>query len=193
MSKKKNKKKIILLISCIVSIVLVFTVFNIWMSYKNDLIEDDYSKDIRILNENNVSLVIYGNEVKFREGVKYENIGEINKSSFKGDEFLVMNDLYSNASLDDEDFSEIKELVSNGVTFMYYGDSKFDVFKEKGFLTDQIDNGKYIGFTMRAFSTKATLYHGWSKEEEEAYKEYDEALGESIISSIVYELKIKKR
>ena len=184
---KKKKKKIILVTSFIVSIVLVLTVFFVWMFSGDDSVEEDsYSKNIRILNENNVSLVIYGDEIKFRDGVKYKNVSEINESSFNGNEFLVLNDLSSNALLDDEDYTEIKELVSNGVTFMYYGMSKFDAFQEKGFFNYSIDQ-KYLAFTMSAYSSKATSFLLWDKELEESFKEDDEVLGEDIVFSIVYD------
>ena len=186
-----KKKKIILLTSLIASIALVIIVCFVSMGgifHKQELGEDTYSKEIKILNENNVSLVIYGDEVKFRDGVKYENIDEINKSSFKGDEFLVMNDRSSNASLDDNDYIEIKELVSNGVTFIYIGNLKIDTFKEKGFIDDNFSKD-CLQFIMSAFSTAATSSGPWDYNSEEAFKINDELLGEVIVSSVVDELK----
>ena len=188
-----KKKKIILLASFIASISLVFIIVIAWMFFpSNNSAEDQYSLDIRIMNEHNVSLIIYGDEVKFRDGVKYKNITEINESffTFDGNEFFVINDRSSNASLDDEDYIEIKDLVSNGVTFMYIAGtsgSKLDIFKEKGFIRDNF-NKDYLGFTMSAYSSKFGNEGVWTTDSEEAYKIDEEGLGESIVSNVVYEL-----
>lgn len=180
-----NKKRIIILVSAIALIIVVFLVLFMDGCTNNKSGEDTYSKNIKIMNENGVSLVIYGDEINFRDGVEYDTISEINKSSFEGNEFLVINDRTSNVVLNDEDYTEIKELVSNGVTFMYIGGSKLATFKEKEFFTN---TNNYLGFTMSAISCKVT--HGiWSNVEEEAFKVNDELLGSIIVGNVVKELK----
>ena len=183
---KKKKKKIILLTSLIASIALVFAVFFVWMFSSKETVEDTYSKYIKVLNENDVSLVIYGDEVKFREGVNYKIIDEIDKTSFNGDEFLVMNDRLSNAPLDDEDYTEIKDLISNGVTFIYIGESKLETFKQKGFIGSYGEDD--LEFVISAFSTRVS-FGPWDRSMEEDFKKYNEILGESIVYTIVYELR----
>ena len=191
MNKKKSKKKIILLTSFIASIALVFVIVIACMFSGNKATEDQYSIDIRIMNEHNASLVIYGDEVSFRNEVKYKNITEINESffTFDGNEFFVINDRSSNASLDDEDYIEIKDLISNGVTFMYIAGtsgSKLDIFKEKGFINDKFPKDK-LGFVISARNFKVGTGL-WSYDAEEAYKINDELLGSSIVGSIAREL-----
>ena len=189
-----KKKKLIIILTSISFFVVGILIFVICLSNMSlftnkHLGEDTYSKYIKILNKYNTSLVIYGDEVEFRDGLKYKNIVEIDKSSFekKGDEFLIINDRLSNASLVDEDYTKIKELVSNGITFIYIGGSKLNIFKEKGFLDEDYPND-VLEFSMSAFSSKATCYGPWSYESEEAFKINDELLGESVVFDVVDEL-----
>ena len=188
----KKKKKIILLVSLIVSIALVFAIVFKLMFSGSGTFEDTYSSNIKIMNEHNVSLVIYGDEITFRDGVKYKTINEISKPSFNGNEYLVINDRSSNTALDDEDYTEIKELISSGVTFIYIGGtegSKLETFKEKGFFST--DNINFLGFRVSAISFEVTTGI-WSYKTEEAFKKNDEFLGEQIVSSVVSELRKKE-
>ena len=181
-----SKKSIIILISALALVIIICFMFFTNGCINRTYDGDSYDKNIKIMNDNNVSLVIYGDEITFRDGVNYKYINGIDKSSFSGNEFLVVNDRSSNVVLDEEDYIEIKELVSKGVTFMYIGSSKLNTFKEKGFITDQVDN--YLGFTLSP-TPSASSYGLWSTSHEETFKINSEYLGSTIVSNIVHQLK----
>ena len=88
---------------------------------------DTYDKNIVIVNENFPSdIVIYGEEIKFREELKYRNIDKIDEANMIQDSyefrFLVINDRLGNVVLTKEDAALILELITDG------GEQKLGIF-----------------------------------------------------------------
>lgn len=137
------------------------------------------------MNEQNVTLLIYGDSIDFKDGVQYDNISEIDKTNFRGDEFLVINDRNSNVLLSDDDYVELKELIATGVTLMYFGDSKLDEFKDNGFYSSYND---CLGFYINAIDY-TVIFGLWSIKDEEIYKTNKKLLGQTVVETVVYELK----
>ena len=183
-----KKRKIIISVSIFVSAILIFATCYLCLGlYSNkEQGEDSYSTNIKTINKYNYPIVLYGDEVKFRDGVKYKKSTKISESPFKNNTFLVINDRSSTVSLDDEDYiSLVEDFTYCSRTFIYIGGSKLAFFKERGFIGEYNDD--CLGFMISTFSSKVTM-NIWNSASEEIFKTNDDYLGEKIVSYIASEL-----
>lgn len=188
------RKKILWVIGSIFGAMLLlissFVIYG-YMTMKS-LEGDTYDENIVIVNENFPSdIVIYGEEIKFREKLKYRNIDKIDEKNIIQDSyefsFLVINDRFGNAVLTEEDVALILELIMQRrlMGFYYIGTAKLDIFQDVGIIQNELSSSAC------AFCTGYT--HGFLKygiewlykNDELAIRQNDEFLGDVLLSRIV--------
>lgn len=174
-------------------IILVIAVF-IGIKFKNATTpgnpdKDGYSANIDYLNEN-VSILVYGTDINFREKLQYETISKMDENSMNKDAdniYLLINDLDAKAELTQSDVTFLKSYAdkNNNFNFFYIGTDKLKLFTESGIFTDfgvQEDEMSF-GYVITE-GTRMTYSGAWSGTDQEHYEKNEELLGEILADTI---------
>ena len=153
---------------------------------------DTYDKNIVIVNENFPSdIVIYGEEIKFREELKYRNIDKIDEANMIQDSyefrFLVINDRLGNVVLTKEDAALILELIMQRrlMGFYYIGTEKLNMLKDSGIIQNELSSSACAFCTGYAHGFLKYGIEWLYKNDELAIRQNDEFLGDVLLSHIV--------
>lgn len=153
---------------------------------------DTYDKNIVIVNENFPSdIVIYGEEIKFREELKYRNIDKIDEANMIQDSyefrFLVINDRLGNVVLTKEDAALILELIMQRrlMGFYYIGTEKLNMLKDSGIIQNELSSSACAFYTGYVHGFLKYDIEWLYKNDELAIRQNDEFLGDVLLSHIV--------
>lgn len=187
------KKSIKILIGILVAIILAVVVRFVWpyISPQDTSDEmDGYDASINYLN-NEVSsqLLFYGEDIEFRDSVKYTKITSIDEKSIKSNAdyvFLIISDLGGTTELDADMVTFLKEYAdkNNSFNFYYVGTEKLDIFtsgifEDYGISSDDMSFGYVV-------SSGCRLTHGgmWSGNDAQYLEKNKELLQENILDTI---------
>ena len=195
MSKKLRK-----ILTILVALLLVFFTFKqngLLAMIGNFFIEEDdkdpFVEDIEYIynGDYKVDLIIYGDEVEFREEVEYRRITEITEDSIASDAdyiFLIICDRSGKTAFDIDTLRFLKEYADKNLrfNFEYVGESKMDlytsgeVFDEYSVSSDDLSFGYIVYEGTR-------IQHGgvWSQEEER----YDDKINQKLMDNVMYFMK----
>lgn len=160
---------------------------------------DTYDKNIVIVNENFPSdIVIYGEEIKFREELKYRNIDKIDEANMIQDSyefrFLVINDRLGNVVLTKEDAALILELIMQRrlMGFYYIGTEKLNMLKDSGIIQNELSSSACAFCTGYVHGFLKYDIEWLYKNDELAIRQNDEFLGDVLLSQIVRSIQTNK-
>ena len=194
-------RKILTIVLIIVATIgFVTASFFIWKNlFPHNEFADSYDEAIFILNENYPSeILVYGNDVGFREAVKYRAIEalseedfNLNTSSYKY-HFLVINDINNDLSISKEDFIRCKKYADeNKLNFYYIGKQYLDLLRELQFYgMGGNEENRGIAYVISPIGRDS--YVGiWTTDDETYLEIRPEILGELLAFSFVDDV-IKK-
>ncbi len=139
------KKILIIILSTICGLFVAFEVgmkiyiHNVEKKNEELFKNSDYYKNCEAINKYNVNIMIYGEEHRQFDYLKPSYISSLKEISWDNDyNVLIVNDLYSETTMDESDYQMIKDVVSTGenkLIFYYYGNKKFNQLLEYELLT----------------------------------------------------------
>lgn len=138
---QESKKVILTIISFIAILIIAVTIyFKIVEENENEYVwvGDSYDKAVKVLNENfSTDIVLYGEELAFRENVVYRYINALNDELLSTDkeyELIIINDLNGTVNFTDNEIETLKKHVLKGKANLYYlGTEQYNKLKENGF------------------------------------------------------------
>lgn len=147
---KRKHKIIIILIALLIVIASIM-----WYMYSNSG-DDAYDLAIRGLNEEfNADIMVYGDDVEFRKGLKYRRIDDINETTLSSDishgyKAIYVLDESSKNTVTDEQWLLMKTYVEEKGYDMYYiGEQYLDDLQRLGFTSGYYNDDErsleYIG------------------------------------------------
>lgn len=193
-----NNKRI-LVFFCIVLIVILLILPIVFNDNNKDDTDtgDTYDQNIRIINEMHpVKVVIYGEDIIFRDELKYVITDQISRDIMRDDEkkyervVLIVNDLKGTTPLLDTDLDTIKYLLDNErFDFYYLGTNNIESIISNGIWAGEItDEDLSVGTALYYNST--CYFRGiWTEYDEKMSHEKEENLGMILIMQIVSCLK----
>lgn len=188
-------------IKILMGIVLLFLILvSIWYFYPDISAEsidekDRYDIAIEYLN-NEVSsqLLLYGEDIEFREAVNYTKISAIDEESIKSDAdyvYLIISDLGGKAELNAEMVTLLKEYADKNTSFnfFYIGTDKLKIFTSGifeyyGMAEDEMSFGYVVDKGERL-----TYGGAWSENDHQYLDMNRELLQENILNIIAQIIK----
>lgn len=195
------RKKILWVIGSIFGATLLLVISFVAYGYMTmqSLEGDTYDKNIVIVNENFPSdIMIYGEEMKFREKLRYRNIDKIDEGNVIQDSyefrFLVINDRVGNVVLTEEDTSLILELIMQRrlMGFYYIGTEKLNMFQDCGIIQNELSSSACAFCTGYSYGFLKYGIEWLYKSDELAIKQNDEFLGNALLNHIVSSIQTNK-
>ncbi len=135
--KKKKVNVICLVIIGILALAILSAIGAIFLrragiinfNFSNEDSKDGYDIEIEVLNTTvPTTILLYGEDLEFREAVPYKKISEINEDTLTTEtEYtaLIISDCNATASISTEEYQLIREkLENNKFSFYYYGRDK---------------------------------------------------------------------
>ncbi len=151
---------------------------------------DGYEKMVQYLKrEENSEIILYGEEIGFRESVEYRKISTIDETNIKSDKdyvYLIINDLNGTISFTEENLKFLKNYADKNLSFnfLYIGNDKMDLFTSGIFDSYAIsDESKSFGY-MLIGGDRLVTGGTW----ETTYEQYMEKNKEVLQENILYEL-----
>lgn len=189
------KKKVIIFI-VIVAVLLVgfmslrFVKGN-WGSNTEE--KDTYDLNIDILNESYpTDIVVYGEDIPFREKLIVRKIDGINENTLKTDkerQIIILSDLDGTLDITDNELLLIKNKIDNyECDFYYLGTDLKDTLQNLKF----IDGWPADDYCVALFNQNTITYqcYGvWTESDKQATDDNRESLGHVLVSSFVNVLK----
>ncbi len=139
------KKKTIIFLSIISTIILIYAsviiIHSIIVKRKNEEVikNTSYYKECEIINKYNTNIYVYGEEKRNFKYLNPRSISSFEELDLSSDyNVLIVNDLYTETVMRDEDYLTIKNTIlegNNKLMFLYYGNKKFEKFMEYGIET----------------------------------------------------------
>lgn len=187
----KNKIIVSIGIFAVIFVLLVFLLCN------NEK-DDGYNIAAESLGiEFNADVMVYGENIEFRDTLKYRTINEINEDSLNADEnhgyrAIILYDHNGTMEITDEELLLIKKYVEEkAYDMIYIGKDYLDDFKRLGFTVGYEDTAysfEYIGSIYEGQKVQQNEYgnlyamHGlWSDEDEEMIGDKDESIQARIV------------
>src|SRR5690554_4514493 len=132
----------------IIAIVVIVCIFLGIKFLSSDSSDDDYSKDIKILNNFQIDIMIYGEDIPFNNNLITRKINSINSLTFSQSnkkQILILSDLNNSLNISDEELLVIKDNMDNNNNFDFYylGTEKLGRLKELEFFTEDRPVGDY--------------------------------------------------
>lgn len=191
MKKSKKALKIFLSILGVILIAVISFVIYGFMTMEDSPV-DSYGKDIITLNETYPSdIMLYGDDVVFRETLKYRKIDKIDEESLNAEtqyHYLIVNDLSRNAPLTREDIRLISDYVTKKrYTFFYLGTGYGELFVEEGLLDQPMPSSERGFFSGYEYGIQLTLGGGFFSDRDLKEVEiYPQLLGENLTEIMAY-------
>lgn len=139
------KKKLIIILSSILGFIVLFSVGSIIhtniVNKRNEEVQKNtsYYKACQLVNDNNVNIMVYGEEKRSFQYLTINNINSLTDMKLENDyNVLIVNDLFTETTMDDSDYLNIVNIVARGdnkLMFLYFGNKKFDKLMEFGIET----------------------------------------------------------
>ena len=184
-----NKKRIIFIIGIFIVISIIVILIVLFCGKKDD--KDAYDIAISGLKiEFNSDIMVYGEELEFREGFEYRRIDAITEEKLSTDEehgyrAIILYDRNGTISITDEELLLIKEYVEEkAYDMIYIGVNYLDDFERLGFTVRMWDDAysfEYIGSIHEGKEVQQNEYgnlyaqHGlWTGEDEKTYGDTDD-------------------
>lgn len=184
-------KKLRKIIFSIMAACLIGIIFLIGYGCKENELST-YEQEIIILNEIYPSdIMIYGENISFKDSLKYRMISQISEEELDGSKFqyhfIIINDLSGSASLTQDEANLIMSYINEKhYTFFYIGSNYEDIFLKSGILEDPISSD------CRGFQTG--YEYGWvlscgtefiTTQDIDEFKIYPQLLGECLVRNMV--------
>jgi hypothetical protein len=194
------KKKALIVLGTILGLAcLAVGAFFAWTQlFPDTRFVDSYDQDIIVINKNFPSeILLYGDDIHFREAVKYKKIDDIDDATLKTDKtfkyhFLIVNDLNNNLKITEDDFIRLKKHADeNQLNFYYIGEQYLNVLRELGFYgVAYNDENRSVAYTISPYPPEMYSYVGiWTTNEEAALTINPEILGELLVYSFAHVIK----
>jgi hypothetical protein len=137
-------------------------------------------------------VVVYGDDVIFRNAFKYEKINNLDEDSLNYDSkkymrlVLVINDLSSSVNIEEGTYEILKSKIDNNSMDLYYfGTSKVGDFIRYGLWKGQYNNGEDLSIGTALYYKNQTYFTGiWTKYDSTVTSKNKEALGSVIVNQI---------
>lgn len=188
---KRNK----ILFAVGITVATIITIFGIMMliialSVKTpDDVMDSYDKQIEMsITSFPTDLIIYGDDCNLREKAVFRQIPYITDETLNSSDsylhkVIIINDLYSNANLSNEDIEILYKYVVEGeYHFYYFGTRYLSDFMDKGFYQNELLPDA-CGFGVRhvANRTSVVVNEGmWTTGDYDVYEANPDYLGQII-------------
>lgn len=193
MKQAKKKNTIIIFVLGIILLITAFFGIKMLISKEPEGGNDTYDDNIEILNEiHPVKILVYGEELYFRDTLKYEKITSISAEVLELDEnayervVLVINDLNGTVELTEADYETIGTVLKKGgLDFYYYGTSKFDKIREHELCNSEPAEDA-VSMTSALYYKRMANFNGlWTEHDNEIGKRNKENQGMILVANIV--------
>ncbi len=189
--------KVVLALVFALFIIFEFISFVVFWFFTGISDTDSYDDAINIINSFSTDIIVYGESINFRSTLDYREIESLSEEHIFEQEFeytfLIVNDLSSNAILNDNDIMNIINLLNsenNKLSFFYLGTSKIERMSDLG-LFDCATNFDFtlsdfteedLGFSLEFEKGYLVPTVGfWTIESQSSYKEDNELLDKSVL------------
>ena len=175
-------------------LVLICVVTGIYIYQQSDIVDTDSKKtDMDYINSVDLKLLIYGENIKFKDKLEFEKITEISEDVYSYDNdyvFLIINDLNGSYGIDKEKMKELIQYakVNTNFSFFYIGKNSLKIFEEC--MEDKYfsDDDMFFGYEM--WEGARIVSSGIWKDADMQYLEIDEYnLGTSICDELASVIK----
>ena len=175
-------------IAIIAIIAIVIGIFILQFGLFSKPSEDSYDQNIKILNKYPADIMVYGEDINFRESVNYRRINSLSSADISSNGFdyifIIINDRNGTANISDQEYENLLYLVKNeNYNLFYVGKDKFENFKNKGYF-DMLDLG-LAGFGYVAGPDRNLVQGDWMESDEIEYAQYNELLGDRMVFFMV--------
>lgn len=192
--KKGVRMKRFFRIFLITLLVLICVVTGIYIYQQSDIVDTDSKKtDMEYISSVDLKLLIYGENIKFKDKLEFERITEISEDVYSYDNdyvFLIINDLNGSYGIDKEKMKELIQYakVNTNFSFFYIGKNSLKIFEEC--MEDKYfsDDDMFFGYEM--WEGARIVSSGIWKDADMQYLEIDEYnLGTSICDELASVIK----
>lgn len=199
MGDPKNVKKVAggILIAVVV-LVIGIVIFRNYQGSKAENNQEGLS-DVTYLNQNeNFKLYVYGENVQFHDGLKYQKLDTLDLKSIKEDKhdfvYLVINDLNGGADISYADLDKLIQYADTNTNFNFYYLGEKLISKIKANLEDcNLDSDDLsFGYVMYE-GTRLQSSGVWTKYYTQYLKENKYIIGENLCDSMAMQIKSNKK
>lgn len=188
-----RKKTLAIVIVAVLIITCGILLWHITRDTPDDDKGDSYDQNIKILNQSYpTQIVLYGDEIKFRDALVYEETDNIESSieSFNKKKYkrmvIIINDLAGNAKLNEGDCLAIKAAIDEGLTDVYYlGIGQFSTLQNAGIWNGSVQSGDLSMVTALYNHTYCFFSGVWTDYDVSMTQNNPEALGQVLVSQMV--------
>lgn len=177
----------------IIIIICIFVVIRASRENSNDF-QDDYSRHIKILNNYPIDIIVYGEDIPFRDNLNIRRIDEISKKLLKSSikkQILILSDLDDSMSISDEELLIIKDELENNNDFDFYylGTKELERLKQLGFYKEERPLGDYC-LAIVIYEGRREFFTGiWAESDVKATKDNRETMAMLLARQFVRVLK----
>jgi len=148
-------------------------------------------------NQVDIALLIYGEDIKFPEGLEYEKIDSLDPANWQRDNdyvYLIISDLNGSTTFEKEEYLELVEYadVNTNFNFYYIGTDSLDMISKNTKDCNLDDSDMSFGYIINE-GNRLIHYGVWSKNDHQHLENNPTLLGSHIYEMVIMHVKSNER